>query len=158
MPSAPLLDLHILDFKHSVASKADIYSVLKQSGRFALLDGVVHFGTSDHVSVGFKEIRGDDWWAADHIPGRPLFPGVLMIETAAQLASWDHLKRHPEQKGFIGFGGLNETRFRGVVEPGHRLVFVAKENRVRNRMFFYSVQGYVENDLVFETEVVGVVL
>jgi 3-hydroxymyristoyl/3-hydroxydecanoyl-(acyl carrier protein) dehydratase len=71
-----------------------------------------------------------------------------MIETGAQLASWDHLRRHPEQKGFVGFGGLNETRFRGQVEPGQRLVFVARETRVRSRMFLYAVQAFVANELV----------
>jgi 3-hydroxyacyl-[acyl-carrier-protein] dehydratase len=158
MPAAPPVDFAALDYSRPVATKDQIYSLLKQAGRFALLDGVVRFDQTENVSIGFKEIRADDWWAADHIPGRPLFPGVLMIETAAQLGSWDHLMRHPEQRGFIGFGGLNDTRFRGAVEPGQRLVFVARELRVRSRMFFYSVQGFVKNDLVFETEVIGVVM
>lgn len=158
MPATPTMDLSTLDFTKLVATKAQIYSRLQQAGRFSLLDGVVQFGSDDPVSIGFKEIRADDWWCADHVPGRPLFPGVLMIETAAQLASWDHLVRHPEQKGFIGFGGLNDTRFRGQVEPGQRLVFVAREMRVRSRMFFYGVQGFVANTLVFETEVIGVVI
>ena len=159
MPAASLpVDLSTLDFARPFAPKAKIYELLKQAGRFALLDGVLRFEQSERMSIGFKDIKADDWWAADHIPGRPLFPGVLMIETAAQLGSWDHLMRHPEQRGFIGFGGLNDTRFRGQVEPGHRLVFVARENRVRSRMFFYGVQGFVENDLVFETEVIGVVM
>lgn len=158
MPAAPHTDLAALDFTRLVATKTQIYSLLKQAGRFALLDGVVRFDDAERMSIGFKDIRADDWWAADHIPGRPLFPGVLMIETAAQLGSWDHLMRHPEQRGFIGFGGLNDTRFRGQVEPGQRLVFVARENRVRSKMFFYGVQGFVGNDLVFETEVIGVVM
>ena len=158
MPAAPHIDLATLDYSRPVATKDQIYSLLKQAGRFALLDGVVRFEETERVSIGFKEIRAEDWWAADHIPGRPIFPGVLMIETAAQLGSWDHLMRHPDQRGFIGFGGLNDTRFRGQVEPGQRLVFVARENRVRSRMFFYGVQGFVQNELVFETEVIGVVM
>jgi 3-hydroxyacyl-[acyl-carrier-protein] dehydratase len=159
MPAAPPpVDLSTLDFTRLHSGKTQIYSLLKQAGRFALLDGVLRFDQTEKLSIGFKDIRADDWWAADHIPGRPIFPGVLMIETAAQLGSWDHLMRHPEQRGFIGFGGLNDTRFRGQVEPGHKLVFVARENRVRSKMFFYGVQGFVENDLVFETEVIGVVM
>ena len=158
MPETPTIDLTQIDFTAVVADKAQIYSVLKQAGRFALLDKVVRFSTEERVSIGYKEIRADDWWCADHVPGRPLFPGVLMIETGAQLASWDHLRRHPEQKGFVGFGGLNDTRFRGQVEPGQRLVFVARETRVRSKMFLYAVQAFVKNDLVFETEVIGVVI
>ncbi|MBL8859142.1 MAG: hypothetical protein JNL28_11590 [Planctomycetes bacterium] len=158
MPATPTIDFSQLDFTKPVATKAQIYTRLKQAGRFALLDGVLRFAEDERMSIGFKDIKADDWWCADHVPGRPLFPGVLMIETAAQLASWDHMMRHPEQKGFIGFGGLNDTRFRGQVEPGHKLVFVARENRVRSKMFFYGVQGYVDQSLVFETEVIGVVI
>lgn len=158
MTDTTTTDLNQLDFAALVATKPQIYSRLKQAGRFALLDGVVRFATDEPVSIGFKDIRADDWWCADHVPGRPLFPGVLMIESGAQLASWDHLMRHPEQKSFLGFGGLNDTRFRGQVEPGCRLVFVAREIRVRSRMFVYAVKGYVGSDLVFETEVIGVAL
>lgn len=159
MPETPTIDLQQLDFTNFVADKTQIYALLKQAGRFALLDAIVRFSTTDeHVSVGFKDIRADDWWCADHVPGRPLFPGVLMIETGAQLASWDHLTRYPAQNKFIGFGGLNETRFRGLVEPGQRLVFVAREMRVRSRAFTYAVNAYVGTDLVFETEVIGVVV
>lgn len=158
MPAPTTIDFSELEFTKLVATKAQIYSRLMQAGRFALLDGVVRFSTDEHMSIGFKDIKADDWWCADHVPGRPLFPGVLMIETAAQLGSWDHLMRHPEQKGFIGFGGLNDTRFRGQVEPGQRLVIVARENRVRSRMFFYGVEAYVGQTKVFETEVIGVVI
>jgi 3-hydroxyacyl-[acyl-carrier-protein] dehydratase len=158
MPAAPQFDLATLDFTRPVATKAQIYALLKQAGRFALLDGIVRHDTAEGTSIGFKDIRADDWWAPDHIPGRPLFPGVLMIEAAAHVASWDYLKRDLEPRAFIGFGGLNETRFRGMVEPGQRLIFVAKANRVRSKMFVYGVQGFVESGLVFETEVIGVAL
>jgi len=158
MPAAPLVDIASIDLTRTVATHAEIYSVLQQAGRFALLDGVAHFCNTEQISVGWKDIRADDWWAKDHIPGRPLFPGVLMIEAAAQLGSWDFMRRHPEVKGFVGFGGVDGTRFRGAVSPGVRMHWVARATKVRTRMFFYAVQGYVALDLVFETEVMGVVM
>lgn len=158
MTATPTIDLAGLDFAKPYATKAQIYSKLQQAGRFSLLDGVLRYSAPDKYSIGFKTIRGEDWWAADHVPGRPLFPGVLMIEAGAQLASWDYMERHPEHKGFLGFGGLNETRFRGQVEPGCQLVFVAREVRARSKMFLYAVQGHVGNELVFETEVIGVAI
>ncbi|MBL8860445.1 MAG: hypothetical protein JNK02_00390 [Planctomycetes bacterium] len=158
MTSAPPLVPSRFDLDASVATRADIYAVLKQAGRFALLDGIAYFGAEDLTSIGWKEIRADDWWAADHIPGRPLFPGVLMTEAAAQLASWDYVRRTPGFAGFLGFAGLNDTRFRGIVEPGVRMVWISRQVRVRGRMFIYEVQGFVGDDRVYETEVIGTIL
>ncbi|MAF67180.1 MAG: hypothetical protein CMJ84_16175 [Planctomycetes bacterium] len=160
MASPPLVDLDTIDLSRTLATHADVYASLEQSGRFALLDGVLHRCEEEGVIIGFKEILADDWWAADHVPGRPIFPGALMIEAGAQLCSFDcDRRRDPEAEPvFFGFGGLNATRFRGVVEPGARLLLIAKLLRLRSTLFTYSVQGVVERKLVFETEVIGVAI
>jgi 3-hydroxyacyl-[acyl-carrier-protein] dehydratase len=159
MPSAPLLDFDAVDLGRTAVTRAEIYSVLKQAGRFALLDGILHLDPAGDLVVGYKDLRADDWWAADHIPGRPLFPGALMIESGAQLCSYDCLKRSPGfGERFLGFGGLGETRFRGTAEPGARMLFAGRVKRLRSRMFTYDVQGFIERTLVFETEIIGVVL
>ncbi len=152
------MDPATIDLSLIVATKPEIYRVLKQAGRFALLDGIAYFGKDDGTSVGWKDIRADDWWAPDHIPGRPLFPGALMTEAAAQLASWDYIQRTQDFTSFLGFAGLNETRFRGIVEPGVRMHWVSRTLRIRSRVFVYQVQGFVAESLVFETEVVGTIL
>jgi 3-hydroxyacyl-[acyl-carrier-protein] dehydratase len=159
MPAEPLLDFEKTDLSHVVATREDIHKQIKQRGRFSLLDGILHHSLQSQVTVGFKDIRADDWWAADHIPGRPIFPGALMVEAAAQLATYDYLVRNPPKEDmFLGFGGLDAVRFRGVVEPGARLVFACKGLRLRTRMFTYAVQGYVERGLVFEAEVLGIIV
>lgn len=159
MASTPLIDFDAVDISTPIASHDDIYAELQQAGSFALLDNVLHYSEENKLVVGSKGIRADDWWAPDHIPGRPLFPGALMIEAGAQLCTWDFMRRR-EDKGevFVGFGGLNNTRFRGVVEPGATLVFAGSVLRIRKSLFTYSVQGFVDQRLVFETEVMGVVL
>jgi 3-hydroxyacyl-[acyl-carrier-protein] dehydratase len=134
--------------------------VCRQAGRFRLLDGIVRFDpASDDPIVGFKDVHADEWWASDHIPGRPIFPGALQIEAAAQLCTYDFMHRRPDIEGrFVGFGGLNDTRFRGIVEPGMRMVLAGKVERVRHTMFTYLAQGFVADKLVFETEIMGLVL
>ncbi len=158
MAIAPALDPSQFDLTRTVAGHSEIYSILKQSGRFALLDGIAYYGADDSTSVGWKDIRADDWWAADHIPGRPLFPGILMTEAAAQLASWDYVQRTQDRTSFLGFAGLNDTRFRGIVEPGVRMHWIARVKRIRTRMFVYQVEGFVGTARMYETEVVGTVL
>ena len=87
-----------------------------------------------------------------------MFPGVLMIEAAAQICTYDFMARSEDKDVFVGFGGLNNTRFRRTVEPGCRLVMAGKLMRSRSRMFTYQAQGFVDQQLVFEAEIMGVVV
>ncbi|MFN0007405.1 MAG: 3-hydroxyacyl-ACP dehydratase FabZ family protein [Planctomycetota bacterium] len=159
MPSEPLIDFEKVDVATVLASREDVLAKIRQRGRFALLDGILHVDGDKGLIVGFKEIRASDWWAADHIPGRPIFPGALMCEAAAQLCSYDYLRKQSLPEGsFLGFGGMNATRFRGIVQPDCRMIFVARPERLRSRMFQYAAQGFVERELVFETEILGVLV
>jgi len=153
-----LLDVDALDLTRILHGKETIRRYCKQRGRLEMLDAIVHADGKGLV-VGYQDVRPDAWWTTDHIPGRPIFPGVLLAEGAAQLCSFDFLLRHPEHGDrFVGFAGLNDTRFRGIVEPGVRLYWVGKEHRVRSTMFTYKAEGFVGKTLVFETEVMGTVL
>ena len=63
------------------------------------------------------------------MPGMPLMPGVIMCEAAAQLSSYYAVK-HKLMDGMMGFGGMEEIRFRGVVRPGDRFVIVTRMLKV----------------------------
>jgi 3-hydroxyacyl-[acyl-carrier-protein] dehydratase len=159
MAPKALIDLTSLDLEARIAGREELRSLLAQRGTFEMLDGVIYRDPAEGVIVGYKDIRSDDWWAADHIPGRPLFPGALMIEAAAQLCSFDYKLRLTElSNAFVGFGGVNQTRFRGTVEPEGRIYFTGKSNRIRSSMFSYFAQGEYNGKLVFETEIIGVIL
>ena len=153
-----LVDLDALDLSKTLYGKDDFHRVLRQRGTFSLLDGVLHLGDDGEV-VAYKDIRADEWWAADHIPGRPIFPGVLMVEASAQLGTFDFFIRRPDfESKFVGFTGIDKIRFRATVEPDCRLLFVAKVKRVRNMMFTYACQGVVDGNIVFDGELTGMAL
>jgi 3-hydroxyacyl-[acyl-carrier-protein] dehydratase len=159
MPGQPLIDFEALDLSRDVVSMDEVRRACKQRNRFEMLDGVLHFDLEGKLVVGYKDIREDDWWAADHIPGRPIFPGVLQCEGAAQLCTFDFVQRgEKSDELFVGFGGMNKTRFRGVVAPPSRLIWAAEVRNIRTRMFTYYAQGFVDRKLVFETEIMGVVV
>jgi 3-hydroxyacyl-[acyl-carrier-protein] dehydratase len=159
MPIVPLADLASLDLSRVVVDGTGLERLLKQRGRMALVDGLFVLDVSGELVVGYKDIRADDWWAADHIPGRPLFPGALMVEASAQISTFDFLMRRPElENAFIGFTGIDATRFRAPVEPECRLVFVCRVKRLRRAMFTYQVQGWVDAACVFESEITGMVI
>lgn len=165
MPVQALLDLSTIDRTRVVHGKEELYSFLPQRGSFALIDAVILMDLENDMVVGYKDVRDDEWWCEDHIPGNPIFPGALMVEASAQLGTFHFYQRVPEQRGaFIGFTGIDKTRFRNTVSPGCRLYFVAKVHRMRSNLFTYVVQGFVERDgvldegMIFQTEVTGMVL
>ena len=156
MRTQPLVDLARLDLSRTLFGPADLARILKQRGRFAIVDGVLHLDPKNDFIIGFKDVRADDWWAKDHIPGRPIFPGMLMVEASAQLGTFDFFKRHPELENvFVGFVGIDNTRFRATVEPPARLILVGKVLRTRATLFTYRFQGLVEGKIVFESDVTG---
>lgn len=159
MASEPLIDLSSIDLGTVVADKPRLLSVLQQRGRFEMVDAICHLDLEEGLIVGYKDCTEEDWWVPDHVPGRPLFPGALMIECAAQICTFHFSHVREDLEGaFVGFGGLDGTRFRGKVEPGDRFVVVGKTKRLRKTMFVYAAQGFVGDQLVFESDIRGVVV
>jgi 3-hydroxyacyl-[acyl-carrier-protein] dehydratase len=155
----PLLDFERVDLSRVLFGRPEIRRACLQRGRFELVDGILHLDREAGLCVGFQDLAPDDWWAADHVPGRPLFPGALQCEGAAQVCTFDFVQRRPQMQGsFFGFGGLNEVRFRGAVIPPCRLVYAVRPERMRDRFFSYRAQGFVDRRPVFEAEILGVVL
>jgi 3-hydroxyacyl-[acyl-carrier-protein] dehydratase len=161
MASTPLIDLDSLDLSNVLVGPRDLDPYLKQSGRFRMLQGVLHEDVENGLLVGFRDITADDWWAKDHIPGRPLFPGALQIEAAAQLSAYDYSAHRAgadvPKDAFVGFAGVDNARFRGSVEPTCRLYLISKLLRSSRRMFRYQAQAFANGNMVFEAEILGVV-
>lgn len=154
MPPPVFLDPATLDLDHPVVTREQIQAYNPQRHEFALLDAVVLIDEARQLFAGYHDVRPDAWWTRGHIPGRPLFPGVLMIEVAAQLASFltHHLLK---LEGFIGFAGVDQVKFRGVVEPPARFVVVARGHKIRPRRVVCDVQGFVGSTMVFEGRIAG---
>ena len=106
-------------------------------------------------SVAVRRIGADEFWCRGHIPGRPLFPGALMVETAAQACSFHYHKAAPEDKRFFGFGGIDAVKFRGEVKPCDTLVIVVKIVELRTRRAVFDTQGIVGDRVVFEGRITG---
>src|SRR5262249_14825803 len=93
-----------------------------------------------------------------HMPDYPLMPGVLMCEAAAQLCSYYIMTNGFMQGDFLGFGGMENVRFRGPVRPGDRLVLIAKGVKIHRRQAIFNVQVFVGSTMVFHADIIGVPL
>ncbi|MDF2374864.1 MAG: beta-hydroxyacyl-ACP dehydratase [Verrucomicrobiales bacterium] len=159
MASEPFLDLATLNLNDVAVSKEEIFKVNPQRDEFEQLDRIILIDLEAGMAVGIKTQTPEEFWTRGHIPGRPLMPGVLMIEMAAQISSVIyHLKFETGGKKFFGFGGVNNVKFRGSVEPRDDLIMVVRAKALRSRMAIFEAQGFVDGKMVFEGEVTGLVL
>jgi len=154
MPPKPFVDLAAIDPNRVVATREDIAKVNPHRFEFAMLDGVVLLDRRQETIVGYRDVRADEFWVRGHIPGRPIFPGVLMIETAAQLVSY-YVVSEQGGKGFLGFGGVDGVKFRGEVVPGHRIIMVGKMAEMRSRKIIGQTQAFVDGRMVYEGTITG---
>jgi len=154
MPPKPLVDLSAIDLSRVVADKEEIRRHNPQRYEMEHLDGIIHLDLDEGVAVGFKDVRDDEFWVRGHIPGRPLLPGVLMCEAAAQLCSF-YFQKATNVDGFIGFGGMEGVKFRREVVPGDRLILAVKEVDLRPRRATLACQGFVGDRMVFEATIIG---
>jgi 3-hydroxyacyl-[acyl-carrier-protein] dehydratase len=110
-----------------------------------------------NICVGYKDLTPNEFWVRGHMPGMPLMPGVIMCEAAAQLASY-YSQKYKLMEGIIGFGGLEDVRFRGVVRPGDRFVIVSRLLKLRRMIMTCEFQCFVNQNLVCEGVLKGVSL
>jgi len=154
MPPKPFIDLSLLEKSPVSISQDDIYNVNPHRFEFMQLNGIYFVDSENSVMAGYRDVRDDEFWVKGHIPGRPIFPGVLMIETAAQLVSYYAMTIMPG-KGFLGFAGVDGVKFRGTVVPGDRIIMVGKMVECKPRRCIGETQAFVRGEMVYEGVITG---
>lgn len=154
MPPQTLFDLSLIDPDTVAVSQEEIYKINPHRFEFMMLDGIYFMDFEQGRSAGFRDVRDEEFWVRGHIPGRPIFPGVLMIETAAQLVSY-YAKVASNRDGFLGFAGVENVRFRGTVTPGDRVVMIGSMVELRPRRCVGDTQAFVNGEMVYEGRIKG---
>jgi 3-hydroxyacyl-[acyl-carrier-protein] dehydratase len=111
------------------------------------------------ICVGYKDITDQEFWVRGHLPGMPLMPGVMMCEAAAQLCSYFAHKHDLLGCKVVGFGGMENVRFRDPVRPGDRLVVICQQLKVRRgAMIVCRFQAFVGETMVVDGQIKGIPL
>ena len=147
-----LFDLSDIDLNKIVHGVDEIERNNPHRGHMRLMEAIVHI--TDKHAIAYKDVRDDEFWAAGHMPGRPIFPGVLMIEAAAQMASFLRQKLIDDGR-YMLFAGVQDVKFRGQVVPGDRFYVLVEAIELRPRRFICNWQGMVKGNIVVQGQLAG---
>lgn len=154
-----IVDLASIDLTQVYADIEDIRKYNPQRHEMEQLSAIIMVDEPNNICLGYKDIAEDEFWVRGHMPGMPLMPGVVMCESAAQISSYYTQRFDLLGADMVGFGGLDEVRFRDMVKPGDRFYVCCKLIKVRrNRMIVADFQGFVEDRLVVGGQIKGIPL
>ncbi len=127
----------------------EILRIMPHRYPFILVDRILELG-EDKV-VGIKNVTINEPFFQGHFPGHPVMPGVLIVESMAQVGGFLLLHKvdNPEGK-VVYFTKIEEVKFRKVVTPGDQLRSVLKMIKFRKNLCVMKGQAFVGNDLVCE--------
>ncbi|MFN0185611.1 MAG: 3-hydroxyacyl-ACP dehydratase FabZ [Aquabacterium sp.] len=135
----------------------DIHRILKRLPHrypMLLVDRVLELEKNKRI-LAVKNVTINEPYFGGHFPGRPVMPGVLMLEALAQasaLLSFESMDHDPGDDTVVYFVGIDGARFKRPVEPGDQLMLEAEIDRVRGGIYKYRTRATVGGELAVEAE------
>jgi 3-hydroxyacyl-[acyl-carrier-protein] dehydratase len=128
---------------------AQIMEILPHRYPFLLVDRVLELEPGVRA-VAIKQISANEPQFTGHVPGRPIMPGVLMVEALAQTAGIAVISL-PEYRGKIGlFAGIDGCRFKRLVVPGDTLRLEVTVEKLRGMFGRVRAVATVEGEVAVE--------
>jgi 3-hydroxyacyl-[acyl-carrier-protein] dehydratase len=123
-----------------------IETIIPHREPFLFLDDVLELEPGARV-VARKRVRGDEWFFPGHFPGRPIMPGVIMVEALAQAGAIAALAVEENRGKLALFAGIDDVRFKRIVEPGDELTLVCELEAVRGPVGRGRAMARVDGEL-----------
>ena len=132
-------------------SLEQIKEIIPHRDPFLLLDEIIELDT--YKAIGVKHVTPDEFYFKGHFPGKPVVPGVILVESLAQVGAVIILS-HDKYKGKIAyFTGIKNAKFRKSVLPGDTVYLHCEVTRIKGAFGFGKAEAYVNDELVCEAEV-----
>ena len=134
----------------------EIMRLLPHGYPFLLIDRILEIEPGKRI-VGIKNVTYNEPFFPGHFPGRPIMPGVLIVEAMAQTAGVLAFKSIPEEEQGkpVFFLGLDNVRFRKPVVPGDQLRMELEITRHRHSIWGFKGKAFVEDQLVAEADLLA---
>jgi 3-hydroxyacyl-[acyl-carrier-protein] dehydratase len=134
-----------------------ILSCLPQRYPILMIDRVISIEAGKSI-VAIKNVTVNEPYFLGHFPGKPIMPGVLILEAMAQatgiLALFSNKER--DKEGFLYlFAGIDEARFKRPVVPGDQLRIEAEVLNVKSDVWKCKVNATVDDKLACKAVLMG---
>ena len=123
-----------------------IQEIIPHREPFLLIDEVIEL-TAGEGAVALKTVREDEWYLTGHFPGRPVMPGVLILEALAQTGAVAVLSEEENRGKMALFAGIQDCRFKRIVEPGDVLELRCELERVRGPIGRGKAEARVDGEI-----------
>jgi 3-hydroxyacyl-[acyl-carrier-protein] dehydratase len=130
---------------------ARILATLPHRYPFLLIDRVLEVDPGRRAA-GYKNVSHNEWFFQGHFPGRPVMPGVLIVEALAQMAAIAALGGEGKEGQIPFFAGIDACRFRRPVVPGDVLMLEAELTHARARAGKGHGRATVDGQVVAEVD------
>ena len=97
--------------------------------------------------VARKQVRDDEWFLTGHFPGRPIMPGVIIVEAMAQCGAVAVLADEANRGKLALFAGIDGVRFKRMVLPGDELELTCELERMRGPVGRGKATATVDGEL-----------
>ncbi len=132
-----------------------IMKILPHREPFLFVDRIISFEPGKRI-VGIKNVTINDYFFRGHFPGRPVMPGVIIIEAMAQVGGVMMLLVEGNKGKIAYFMSINNAKFRRMVVPGDQLIFKVEAVKVRSKTGQVRGEAYVGDKIVAEADLMFV--
>jgi beta-hydroxyacyl-ACP dehydratase FabZ len=129
----------------------DIQAVLPHRYPFLFVDRVLEVEPGKSI-VAIKNVTIDEPFFQGHFPGRPIMPGVLMVEAMAQVGGILVYKSVKKEDNLVYFMSIDKAKFRKPVVPGDQLRFEVEVLQNRGKAWKFNGKALVDGKVVCEAE------
>jgi len=129
----------------------DIQKILPHRYPFLLVDKIIEI-KSDKKAVGIKNVTMNEQFFTGHFPGRPVMPGVLIVEAMAQVAGVLLLNKKENMGKYAYFMSLDNVKFRKTVVPGDQLRLEVEVMKLKSKTGQVHTRALVNDAIVSEAD------
>ena len=143
----------------STSSSEDIHKIMEilpHRYPFLLIDRVLDYKVGESLQA-LKNVTINEPFFQGHLPGRPVFPGVLILEAIAQASAMlasKGLEEDPGENVIFLFAGIDKARFKKPVEPGDQLIIDVRQTNYKRKIWKYSAEASVDGNLSASADII----